>query len=229
MPNPISILIADDHTVLRRGLAQILGAEPDMTVVGQAANGQEAIKKALALRPDVILMDINMPGMDGVEATRRITAHLPKIGLIVLTMYRQDRYVFEAIKAGARGYLLKNIDIEELLQAIRTVAQGETLINPNLASKVLDEFSRLRSARSHGEFADLTDREMEILRLVAVGIPNQQIAEELHLTEKTVRNRLTVIFEKLHINNRTQAALVALREGLVTWDEVNGAIGDEGS
>jgi DNA-binding NarL/FixJ family response regulator len=226
---PIRILIADDHAILRQGLAQIFAAEPDMLVVGQAANGREAVQKALALRPDVGLMDINMPALDGVEATRRITAHLPKVGLIILTMYRQDRYVFEAIKAGARGYLLKDIDADELLRAIRAVARGETLIDPNMASKMLDEFGRLRAARARDEFLDLTEREVEILRLVAVGASNQQIAGQLHLTEKTVRNRLTVIFEKLHINNRTQAALYALRGGLVTWDEVDDAIDEEGA
>ncbi len=225
---PIRILIADDHAILRQGLAQIFAAEPDMAVVGQAANGREAVQKALALKPDVVLMDIHMPVLDGVEATWRITASLPEVGLIILTMYRQDRYVFEAIKAGARGYLVKDIDADELLQAIRAVARGETLIDANMASRLLDEFDHLRGARARGEFLDLTEREVEILRLVAVGASNQQIAEQLHLTEKTVRNRLTVIFEKLHLNNRTQAALYALRGGLVTWSEVDDAIRGEG-
>ncbi len=225
---PIRILIADDHAILRQGLAQIFAAEPDMAVVGQAANGREAVQKALALKPDVVLMDIHMPVLDGVEATRRITASLPEVGLIILTMYRQDRYVFEAIKAGARGYLVKDIDADELLQAIRAVARGETLMDANVASRLLDEFDHLRGGRARGEFLDLTEREVEILRLVAVGASNQQIAEQLHLTEKTVRNRLTVIFEKLHLNNRTQAALYALRGGLVTWSEVDDAIRGEG-
>ncbi|NOX62212.1 MAG: response regulator transcription factor [Chloroflexi bacterium] len=218
----IRLVIVDDHTMVRQGLSQICEAEPDMTVVGQATNGEEARRLAALLQPDVIIMDINMPVMDGVQATRHITAHNPEIGIIVLTIYRQDQYVFEAIKAGARAYLLKDADSEELLRAIRAVAAGEALLDSAIALKMMEEFRRLQG-QLEGEESDnltsLTERELDILRLVAQGLDNQDIALRLSLSEKTVRNRLTVIFEKLHVRNRTQAALVALRRGLASLDE----------
>ncbi len=216
----IKILIADDHTMVRQGLSQICEAEPDMQVVGQAADGQQAIRLAQSLEPDIVVMDINMPGQDGVEATKAITAENPRIGVIILTMYRQDQYVFEAIKAGARAYLLKDADSEELLRAIRAVAQGEALLDPSIAGKMIEEFKRLQEDALLAQgLTPLTDREQDILRLVAQGYDNQEIAHQLHLSEKTVRNRLSVIFEKLHVNNRTQAALYALRRGLATLDD----------
>jgi DNA-binding NarL/FixJ family response regulator len=217
----IRILIADDHTMVRQGLSQICEAEPDMEVVGQAANGREAVLFARSLQPDIVVMDINMPGQDGVEATREITAENPRIGVIILTMYRQDQYVFEAIKAGARAYLLKDADSEELLRAIRAVAAGEALLDPSIAAKMIEEFKRMQDDALLAEgLTPLTEREQDILRLVAQGYDNQQIAAQLHLSEKTVRNRLSIIFEKLHVNNRTQAALYALRQGLASLDDV---------
>ena len=216
----IRILIADDHTMVRQGLSQICEAEADMEVIGQAANGHEAVLLARRLAPDVVVMDINMPGKDGVQATREITAENPRIGVIILTMYRQDQYVFEAIKAGARAYLLKDADSEELLRAIRAVAAGEALLDPSIAVKMIEEFRRLQDDADLAEgLTPLTDREQDILRLVAQGFDNQEIAAQLHLSEKTVRNRLSVIFEKLHVNNRTQAALYALRRGLASLDD----------
>lgn len=216
----IRVLIADDHTMVRQGLSQICEAEPDMQVVGQAADGRQAVRLARSLQPDIVVMDINMPGQDGVEATTAITAENPSIGVIILTMYRQDQYVFEAIKAGARAYLLKDADSDELLRAIRAVARGEALLDPSIAGKIIDEFKRLQDdALLADGLTPLTDREQDILRLVAQGHDNQAIANELHLSEKTVRNRLSVIFEKLHVNNRTQAALYALRRGLASLDD----------
>ncbi|RME47226.1 MAG: DNA-binding response regulator [Chloroflexi bacterium] len=216
----IRILIADDHTMVRQGLSQICEAEPDMQVVGQAADGRQAVRLAQSLEPDIVVMDINMPGQDGVEATKAITAENPRIGVIILTMYRQDQYVFEAIKAGARAYLLKDADSEELLRAIRAVAQGEALLDPSIAGKMIEEFKRLQEDALLAQgLTPLTEREQDILRLVAQGYDNQEIANQLHLSEKTVRNRLSVIFEKLHVNNRTQAALYALRRGLATLDD----------
>ncbi len=216
----IRILIADDHTMVRQGLSQICEAEPDMEVVGQAANGHEAVLLARRLHPDVVVMDINMPGKDGVQATKEITADAPEIGVIILTMYRQDQYVFEAIKAGARAYLLKDADSEELLRAIRAVATGEALLDPSIAAKMIEEFKRLQEDTLLADgLTPLTDREQDILRLVAQGFDNQEIAAQLHLSEKTVRNRLSIIFEKLHVNNRTQAALYALRRGLASLDD----------
>jgi len=220
MTSSIRLLIADDHTMVRQGLSQICDAEPDMQVVGQAADGQESSRLAQLVRPDVVIMDINMPVLDGVQATRHISEANPGIGVIILTMYRQDQYVFEAIKAGARAYLLKDADSDELLRAIRAVADGEALLDSAIALKMIEEFRRLQSDPVGADgISLLTERELDILRLVAQGLDNNDIGDQLGLSEKTVRNRLTVIFEKLHVNNRTQAALYALRQGLASLDE----------
>ncbi|MFN4219170.1 MAG: response regulator [Candidatus Bipolaricaulia bacterium] len=209
--NRIRILIADDHNLVRQALAQMLQTEPDFEIVGQAADGEEAFQKAKLLDPHIVLMDIHMPrGREGIEATRRITEHNPRIGVIMLTMERQDEYLIEAIKAGAKGYLLKNANSQELIEAIRAVAAGEAQLDSAMARKVLEEFRRLSERR---DAVHLTEREIEILQLVAQGASNKDIAKTLEISEKTVRNRLSVIFDKLHINNRTEAALYALREG----------------
>jgi DNA-binding NarL/FixJ family response regulator len=217
MPDEIRVILADDHNVLRQGMAQALNAQPDMTVVGQASNGVEAVALAHQLQPDVVLMDINMPEMDGVEAARRITSQLPKIGVIILTMYRRDDYVFEAIKAGASGYLLKEVELDELLASIRAVAQGEAVIDSAIAGRVLAELRQPQATKQAAE-SDLAERDMEILRLLAQGSTNQEIADNLIIAEKTVRNRLSLLFRRLHLENRTQAALYALREGLLEDD-----------
>ena len=224
MTQRIRILIADDHTMVRQGLTQICNAEPDMEVVGQAADGQEASRLALQLEPHVVVMDINMPVLDGVQATSYITENVPAVGVLILTMYRQDQYVFEAIKAGARAYLLKDADSDELLRSIRIVASGEALLDSSIALKMMDEFRRMQQSPagcgdSGRDIAQLSDREREILRLVAQGLDNGEIGERLGLSEKTIRNRLTQIFEKLQVNNRIQATLVALRQGLASLDE----------
>lgn len=220
MTSPIRLLIADDHTMVRQGLSQICAAEADMQVVGQAADGQEACRLAAQLQPDVVVMDINMPVLDGVQATGQLTTASPNLGVIILTMYRQDQYVFEAIKAGARAYLLKDADSDELLRAIRAVAAGEALLDPAIALKMIEEFRRLQNDVSGpDQVTPLIELEMNILRLVAQGLNNQEIGDRLGLSEKTVRNRLTVIFSKLHVNNRTQAALYILRRGLVNLKE----------
>jgi NarL family two-component system response regulator LiaR len=222
MTRPIRILIADDHTMVRQGLSQICSSEDDMQVVGQAANGQEACQLASQVEPDVVVMDINMPVLDGVQATRYITETQPKVGVIILTMYRQDQHVFEAIKAGARAYLLKDADSDELLRAIRIVAAGEALLDSGIALKMMEEFRRLQGDPVGADgITQLTERELAILRLVAQGLDNVDIGDRLGLSEKTIRNRLTTIFEKLHVNNRIQAALYALRQGLASLDEEN--------
>jgi NarL family two-component system response regulator LiaR len=212
----IRVLIADDHNLVRQALAQMLQTEADMTVVEQASNAEEAVERSRLLVPDVVLMDIHMPhGKEGIEATRRITEHNPKTKVIMLTMERQDEYLFEAIKAGAQGYLLKNVNSGELLAAIRAVASGEATLNPTLARKLLEEFRRLTEREAHeSSYESLTDREKDILSLLSQGSSNQEIAQRLGISEKTVRNRLSFIFSKLHINNRTQAALYALKQGL---------------
>jgi two-component system, NarL family, response regulator LiaR len=219
MTRLIRLLIADDHTMVRQGLSQICEAEPDMEVVGQAADGQEACRLAAQLQPDVVVMDINMPVLDGVQATGQLTAANPNLGVIILTMYRQNQYVFEAIKAGARAYSLKDADSDELLRAIRVVATGEALLDPPIAMKMIEEFRRLQSDAAGAEHVTaLIELEMNILRLVAQGLNNSDIGDRLGLSEKTVRNRLTVIFGKLHVNNRTQAALYVLRRGLINLE-----------
>lgn len=212
MSDLIRVILADDHNVLRQGMAQVLDMQSDVQVVAQADNGAEAVRLAAKHQPDIVLMDINMPGMDGVEAARRITASFPETGVIILTMYRRDDYVFEAIKAGANGYLLKEVELEELLDAIRAVARGEAVIDSAIASRVLAEFRRPEPAVE--EEPDLAERDIEILRLLAQGLSNQDIADQLFIAEKTVRNRLSGIFRRLHLENRTQAALYAIQEGI---------------
>jgi DNA-binding NarL/FixJ family response regulator len=217
--SPIRVLIADDHRIVRQGLRHVCELA-GLSVVGTAKNGREAVNLARKLQPDVILMDINMPTLDGVQATSLIVEANPAARVIILTMYRQDRYVFQAIKAGARGYLLKDIDEEDLVHAIQAVHQGAALINPSLAVKLLDEFRRLSQQADETEDAEnLTPGEMDVLRLVAQGADNKAAAGQLALSERTVANRLSSIYEKLHVNNRTQAALVALRRGWTTLEE----------
>jgi DNA-binding NarL/FixJ family response regulator len=223
----ITVLLADDHTMFRQGVHQILDAEPGIQVVGEAKNGEEAVQMAERLKPDVVLMDINMPKLDGVRATRRIMeGKEPLPTIIMLSMHRQDEYIFEAIKAGAKGYFLKDSDARDLIDALHSAVRGEAVLEPELARKVLDEFRRLSSG-SHKAvtgLASLSDRETEILRLVAQGLSNQEIADRLHLAQKTVKNQLYVIFQKLHLNNRTQAALYALRKGLVSLEDLEDEI-----
>lgn len=215
----IRVLIADDHRIVRQGLRQVCELAGGFTVVGESEDGREVVKLARQLQPDVILMDINMPILDGVQATRLIVESNPKARVLILTMYQQDRYVFEAIKAGARGYLLKDIDQQDLVAAIQAVHRGDALINPGLAVKLLDEFRRISQMTDEVQnIEDLTPGEMDVLRLVAQGADNKAIAEQLSLSERTVANRLSCVYEKLHVNSRTQATLVALRRG---WAELN--------
>ncbi len=214
----IRVLLADDHALFRQGLKSLLEAEGDFRVVGEAKDGWEALRHALETKPDVILMDIQMPGLDGVQATQAILKEWPEARVIILTMYRQDAYVFEAVKAGARGYLLKDTDAGELIRAIRRVHEGEVLLDSELAHRIIQDF-RAKEEAKVGLQAELSEREIQILKLVAQGYTNLEIAAELGLSEKTVRNRLSEIFQKLHLNNRTQAALYAIREGLANPEE----------
>jgi two-component system, NarL family, response regulator LiaR len=217
----IRILLCDDHAMFRQGLKSILETEHAFRVIGEASTGREAVRYALETKPDVIVMDIQMPELDGVAAAKSILAEWPEAKVIILTMYRQDTYVFEAIKVGALGYMLKDADANDLIDAITRVAEGETMLNAEIANSILDEFKKVKDVPHHPEhkLSDLTEREAAILRYLAQGASNQEIAEKLNVSEKTVRNRLSEIFSKLRLNNRTQAALYALREGIASLPE----------
>ena len=209
---PIRVLISDDHAIVREGLRSLLETEPGMELAGEAVDGGEAVAKARALRPDVILLDLMMPRMDGIEAIGEIKREQPDARILVLTSFAEDEKVFAAIKAGALGYLLKDSSPQELLQSIREVARGESSLLPTIARKVLRELSRPRDLPPTPE--PLTARELEVLGLVAQGLSNQEIAGRLVLSERTVRTHVSQILTKLQLANRTQAALYALREGL---------------
>jgi len=215
----IRVLLADDHNLFRQGLRQICELKWGFQVVAEAADGLEAVRLAQKLKPDVILIDINMPRLNGILATAQIIEKDPEARVIMLTMHRQDHYVIEAIKVGAKGYLLKTAEAQELVEGVRQVHHGGALIEPQLAARMMEEFRRLSQASDQVEnLEQLTEGEMEVLRLVGEGIDNQTIAQKLNLSEQTVANRLRIIYKKLHVNNRTQAALYALRRGWVDLD-----------
>jgi two-component system, NarL family, response regulator LiaR len=223
MTTPIRILIADDHAILRKGIRALLSTEPDMEVVGETANGLETVAQAKALCPDVILMDLVMPNMDGIEATRQITTEHPDVRILVLTSFAADDKVFPAIKAGALGYILKDSGPAELVQAIYQVYRGQPSLEPAIALKMLQELSRPSERPPTPE--PLSEREMEVLRLLAQGKSNREIADLLVITELTVRTHVSNILGKLHLASRTQAALYALKEGLASLDDVPGDMG----
>ena len=215
--SPIRVLIADDHTLMRQGLRQLCEGLGGFTVVAEAKSGAQAVALAHTTQPDVILMDIVLPGVDGVEAIRQIVSETPATRIIALTMYRQEQYMLDAIRAGARGYLLKTVDADELIAAIEAVHCGDYLIDPIIAARVLSEFHLAMPEQS--SMGPLTESEMAVLRLVAQGVENEHIAQALNYSVYTVANRLRTIYEKLHVSNRTQAALYALRQGWATLDE----------
>lgn len=210
------VLLADDHSLFREGIRSLLEDQDDIEIIGEAEDGLEAIKLAAKLKPTVILMDINMPVVDGVEATRTILENNEEIGIIILTMYPQDEYVFEALKAGAKAYLLKDTRSKQLLEVIRTVHKGHAVIDTNMTTRLLSEYRRLADKEEIvPKLQPLTDQERKILTLVAAGASNKDIAADLNLSERTIKNYLSVIFQKLQVNNRTEAAIRAVRDGLV--------------
>lgn len=215
-PVKIRVLLADDQRLMRDGLRTLLELEDDLEVVGEAENGRVAVDLAGELRPDVILMDVRMPEMDGVEATRQLTARRPECRVIILTTFDDDSIIFEGLRAGALGYLLKDVSGEELAAAVREVHRGGALIQPSIARKVLAEFSRLPAAPAVSTSANekFSDREMEILKLVGRGLSNKEIALRLSLTEGTVKNYVSAILQKLGVQDRTQAALKARELGI---------------
>ncbi len=217
---PIRVLIADDHTIVRKGIRALLFTEPGMEVVGEASNGLETVHQAALLVPDVILMDLVMPKMNGIEATRQITERQPGTRILVLTSFAADDKVFPAIKAGALGYLLKDSEPAELIQAIRQVYHGESSLHPTIARKVLRELAQPAERADRPLATDpLTERELEVLRQVAQGLSNREIAQQLVINEATVRTHVSNILSKLHLASRTQAALYALREGLASLED----------
>jgi DNA-binding NarL/FixJ family response regulator len=213
----IKVLLADDHALFREGIRSLLEDQNDIEIVGEAEDGLEVIKLARQLNPTVILMDINMPVMDGVEATRTLLSENDHTGIIILTMYPQDEHVFEALRAGAKAYLLKDTRSKKLLEVIRTVHQGQAVIEPEMTNRLLDEFRRVTNKKEQKppKVQSLTDQEQKILTLVAGGASNKDIAAELDLSERTIKNYLSVIFQKLQVNNRTEAAIRAVKDGLV--------------
>ncbi len=211
----IRLLIADDHTLVRQGLSALLSAVPDLNLVGEAATGDEVVAQAAELQPDVILMDIQMPGLNGLEATRRILQSQPAIGIIVVTMLEDDNSVFAAMRAGARGYILKGADKSEVVKTIRAVAQGEALFGPAIAQRLVDFFAGLEVASAQPQvFPELTAREREVLDLIAQGQNNAAIADQLSLSPKTIGNHISNIFNKLQVADRAQAVIKAREAGL---------------
>ncbi len=214
MGETTTVLIVDDHKVVRQGVRAFMDTQPDLTVVGEAGNGEEAIRLAAEHAPDVVIVDLVMPGMDGVEVTRLLKKASPRTHVIVLTSYHQDEHIFPAIRAGALSYLLKDVGPAELADAVRKASIGEAVLHPRVAARVVQELHGARQDTPNA-FAELSDREMEVLRLIADGLNNAKIGEELVISEKTVKSHVSNILSKLHLADRTQAAVFAWREGVV--------------
>jgi DNA-binding NarL/FixJ family response regulator len=216
--DPLRVLIADDHPLFRSGLRALLGAVPDIAVAGEATTGEEAVALAAELQPDVIVMDLQMPGVSGIDATRRILDTSPHIGVLVVTMFEDDYSVFAAMRAGAKGYVLKDTDEEDILHAIRALGKGEAIFSPAVAQRVIDFFTGTRSEIGQAvparAFPELTDREREVLDLIAQGLSNPEIASRLYLSPKTVRNHISNIYAKLQVADRAQAIVRAREAGL---------------
>lgn len=217
MPEQITILIADDHALVRQGVRGFLEALPDLIVVGEADSGEAAIHMAGELAPDVVLMDLVMPGIGGIEATRRIKQVSPHSQVIVLTSYHEDEHIFPALRAGALSYALKDVRSAELAEIIRKAAHGESVLHPRVAARVVQEIQGVKREAKRLS-ADLSDRELEVLRLIAAGLSNAEIAEKLFISEKTVKGHVSNILGKLHMLDRTQAAVFAWQQGLVSRD-----------
>ena len=210
----LRVLVVDDHPTFRRGLGALLASLPDVELVGEAADGEAAVERAAALEPDVVVMDLDMPGLGGVEATRRIVAAQPSVAVLVLTMLDEDESVFAAMRAGARGYVVKGADTDDVLRALESVARGDAVFGPAVASRVLSYLTRPLSARDPLLFPELTDREREVLELMARGLSNGEIARKLVVSPKTVRNHVSNVFTKLQVTDRAEAVERARRAGL---------------
>ena len=224
----LRVMVVDDHALFRRGLEMVLSAEDDLMLVGEASDGEEAVEKAQELMPDVVLMDVRMPKRSGIEAAGHIRELLPHCKILMLTISDEESDLYDAIKAGAAGYLLKEIPIEEVADAIRSVWAGQSRISPSMASKLLTEFaaiSKEADERPQMPAPKLTDREMEVLRLMAEGMNNKDIAKELYISENTVKNHVRNILDKLHMRSRMEAVIYAVKENLVGSDRESGSRG----
>jgi len=217
--DPIRVLVVDDHALFRRGLVLVLQSEEGIELVGEAEDGLAGLARATELAPDVVLMDVRMPNMSGIEATRRLAEEVPTARVVMLTVSDEEGDLYEAIKAGATGYLLKEISIEEVADAVRAVMQGQTLISPSMASKLIVEFAslarRAENERDRVPAPRLTERELEVLKAVAQGLTNREIGEQLHISENTVKNHVRNILEKLHLHSRMEAVLYAVKERIL--------------
>ncbi len=223
----IRLLLADDHAVVRSGTRQLLERQPDFQIVGEAADGEEAVNLVRELRPDVVIMDVRMPKLTGVEATRRIKADYPDVYVLVLTAHDDDEYIFALLQAGANGYLLKTAEIDELVRAIRTVAAGQSALAPTVVGKVVAQFTSGRSlpevfTSGQEQYDGLTERELGILKLVGEGMSNKQIGKNLFISDRTVQAHLSNIFSKLGVSSRTEAVMHAVRKGWITTGKGNG-------
>lgn len=217
----IKVLIADDHAVVREGTRQILEQQADMEVVAEAGDGGEAVRLAGSVRPNVAIVDIAMPGVDGIEATRQIKAQYPEVAVLILTAYDDDQFIFSLLEAGAAGYLLKSVRGHELVEAVRAVSAGESVLHPAIARKVLNRFTPASGTAASVKPAEvLSEREMEVLKLASRGLSNQEIADELYLSLRTVQAHLGHIFNKLRVSSRTEAVVRALKEGWVTLADI---------
>jgi len=214
MTEPITVLIVDDHKMVREGVRAFLETQPDITVVGEAESGEVAVELVAEHAPDVVLMDLVMPGLDGVEATRLVKQASPRTQVMVLTSYHQDEHIFPAIRAGALSYLLKDVGPEELADAVRKAAAGDAVLHPRVAARVVQELHGTRPDEPN-PFTELSERELDVLRVIADGLSNAEIAERLVISEKTVKSHVSNILSKLHLADRTQAAVYAWREGVV--------------
>ncbi|MBA2391685.1 MAG: response regulator transcription factor [Ktedonobacteraceae bacterium] len=217
----VSVLLVDDHLLMREGLRQLFSLEKDIRVVGEAVDGVEALQKIRHLRPDVVLMDVHMPGMDGIAVTRQVMQEFPEIAVIILSMQQQNQLVLQAVKSGARGYLLKTTSAREVAEAIRMVRAGSVFVAPEMTDMIIKEYRRLsEGATGRQTIETLQPKEVEIVRYVAMGMSNKEISEKLSYSEKTVKNYLSTIFQKLHLRDRTQVAIFALRHGLLLDEDV---------
>ena len=218
MVRKITILLVDDHEVVRQGLRAYLDAQPDFRVIGEASSGEEAVEAASEYLPDVMLMDLVMSGIGGVEATRRVKDVTPRTQIVVLTSYHQDEFIFPALQAGAISYVLKDVDMDDLADAVRKASRGEAVLHPRVAERVIQEINGAKGG-IFNPFTELTNREMEVLRLIARGMSNSNIAEELFISENTVKGHVSNILSKLQLADRTQAAVYAWEQGLVHRNE----------